>query len=53
VSLRLAGQLGARDDARALALGDTVPAGSGGWEWRGMAGIRMSFFSPPVVGRGK
>lgn len=49
VSLRLAGQARWRDDARAVLLETgsttvTLP----GWEWRGTAGFRVSFFSPPV-----
>jgi hypothetical protein len=51
VSLRLAGQLGARDDAPAQPPfgAPSAPAGAPGWEWKGTAGIRMSFFSPPAT----
>jgi len=55
VSLRLAAQVGVRDDARgSLASGGAVTAVSllaPGWEWKGSAGIRVSFFSPPVARR--
>jgi hypothetical protein len=56
VSLRLAAQVGVRDDARALpsATDGAVTAVSllaPGWEWTGTAGIRVSFFSPPVTRR--
>ena len=53
VSLRLAGQAGVREDAQVMA-GVAAPAtGAPGWEWKGTAGIRMSFFSPPLSRRSR
>jgi hypothetical protein len=51
VSLRLAAQAGVREDAPAQTPPDDgLPAMvlAPGWEWKGTAGIRMSFFSPPL-----
>jgi hypothetical protein len=52
VSFRLAAQAGVRGDAPNMA-GVAAPAGAvaPGWEWKGTAGIRISFFSPPVSRR--
>jgi hypothetical protein len=50
VSLRLAFNAGVRDDAPAPP--DAAPSVAGSccsWEWKATAGVRMSFFSPPVV----
>jgi hypothetical protein len=52
VSLRLAFDAGVRDDAPTPpgAVAPTPTLGSCcGWEWKATAGVRMSFFSPPVM----
>jgi hypothetical protein len=55
VSLRLAAQVGVRDDARAPPATDSAVTAvsllAPGWEWKGTAGIRVSFFSPPLARR--
>jgi hypothetical protein len=52
VSFRVAAQAGVRGDALAAIDGPGVTTVvAPGWEWKGTAGIRMSFFSPPVARR--
>jgi hypothetical protein len=49
VSFRIAAQGGVRGDAAGTPTVSSVV--TPGWEWRGTAGFRMSFLSPPLVRR--
>jgi hypothetical protein len=52
VSFRVAAQAGVRGDAISTVDGPAITTViAPGWEWKGTAGIRMSFFSPPIARR--
>ena len=51
VSFRIAAQGGVRGDALDPGTPTVTSVVTPGWEWKGTAGFRMSFLSPPVVRR--
>ncbi len=51
VSFRIAAQGGVRGDALDRSAPTVSSVVTPGWEWKGTAGFRMSFLSPPVVRR--